>query len=137
MKRAIALIAVCLMMTHQAFAIFDAQLLVGQSTIEVGSDEYSGTRTDMAFHLDPIPLVPVGFGLNLSNQSVEKDGLKLDGVIISPEIFKGEFQRRAKQITFEQIAVRNGEGRDEKTPFSQIGADVIMSIETPIFPGNI
>ena len=100
MKRAITLIAVCLMMSHQAFAIFDAQLLVGQTTLKADSDEYSGTRTDVAFHLDPIPLVPIGFGLNLSTQTVEKDGLEIQGVIVSPEIYAwfpfGSFKPYAK-----------------------------------------
>ena len=47
MKRAIALLIVCLM-TQNASALFDAQLLVGQSTLKVGDVEHTGTRTDVA-----------------------------------------------------------------------------------------
>jgi hypothetical protein len=63
----------------QAFAIFDAQVLVGKRTGETENTstkektDWDGTDVQAAFHIDPIPLVPVAFGLYASQQTYDFD----------------------------------------------------------------
>lgn len=52
--------------------------LVGASLSEQDSD-HSGSSFRGALHLDPIPLVPVSFGLALSSLELDDDGEKLGG----------------------------------------------------------
>lgn len=61
----------------QGYALFDAQVLYGQRTgkFEVGgvSETLKGNEIKAAAHLSPIPLVPVGFGLSMSNVTYPDD----------------------------------------------------------------
>jgi hypothetical protein len=56
-----------LFFSASAFAIIDGQLLVGKGSTEAkatsGSESISSTDVKIAGHVDPIPLVPVAFGL--------------------------------------------------------------------------
>lgn len=58
-----------------AWALFDVQVLTGKRKTEfkgsTSSGEESGNELKLAAHLDPIPLVPIGFGLSLAQVSYE------------------------------------------------------------------
>lgn len=62
-----------------SYGFFDAQALVGKRTGDVGNVAVDGDELTLAAHLDPIPLVPIAFGLSLShvNFSGETDPAKL------------------------------------------------------------
>lgn len=62
-----------------SYGFFDAQALVGKRKGDVGKTSVDGDELTLAVHLDPIPLVPVAFGLSLShvNFSGESDPAKL------------------------------------------------------------
>lgn len=73
-------------LSSQAFALFDAQLLVGprRSNFKVDdtSQTVSGTEIQLSAHLDPIPLVPVSFGAyyGMVNYKPDADGEVFGGV---------------------------------------------------------
>lgn len=85
-----------------AFAIFNVQVLGGQRNAEfdvqgAGSDyDKSGSELRFAAHLDPIPLVPVGFGLSFAQTTFDDinfaEGLtvpvkgKIDGTDVDLEV---------------------------------------------------
>lgn len=82
-------------LSESAFALFDAQLLLGQRSQELkfstNPKTFDGTTTKVAFHLDPIPVIPISFGLALEQVSYSvsssSDGFsKLTGMHITPEI---------------------------------------------------
>ena len=81
--------------SSSAFALFEAQLLLGSRTQNLnytGMDKAAtGSSTKFAFHLDPIPLIPISFGLALESVtydvSVADNGLsELSGLHIVPEL---------------------------------------------------
>lgn len=53
--------------SQQAYSFFDAQALVGKREAKIDGVKNDGDELTLAVHLDPIPLVPVGFGLSLSH----------------------------------------------------------------------
>jgi hypothetical protein len=66
-----------IMMSSQALALVDGQLLVGQRSTSFDADsslDVSGQQVTIAAHLDPIPLVPVGFGAYLNTIDFDGDG---------------------------------------------------------------
>lgn len=73
----IRLLALGLLISTPAWALFDVQVLTGKrKTTFKGSGlsaESSGNELKAAAHLDPIPLVPVGFGLSVSQTSWDKN----------------------------------------------------------------
>lgn len=78
MKRWKLLVAATLAtISTQGYALFDAQVLYGQRTGKfeaTGTDEtLKGNEIKAAVHLSPIPLVPVGFGVSLSNVTYPED----------------------------------------------------------------
>jgi hypothetical protein len=89
-----------LWMSSPAWALFNAQVLTGKRTTDfkasgAKAQSLEGDELKAAFHLDPIPLVPVGFGLSLSQLTWEKVsdltyGLypfkKIEGTEISMEV---------------------------------------------------
>ena len=88
------LLAVPVLGSSSAWALFDAQVLTGKRSSDfkhngVSATE-SGTELKAAFHLDPIPLVPIGFGLSLSQTAWDKSaklGVKaVDGLEIGLEL---------------------------------------------------
>lgn len=64
------------LLASPAWALFDAQVLTGKRStkFKVGSvsNEESGTELKFAAHLDPIPLVPIGIGVSLSQSNWDK-----------------------------------------------------------------
>lgn len=79
------LFAASMISASPAFAIFNVQVLGGQRSSEVDSgstkDTLSGSELRFAAHLDPIPLVPVAFGLSLAQTSFDKsDKFNLSGI---------------------------------------------------------
>jgi hypothetical protein len=64
------LLAFPLLASSPAFALFNAQVLTGKRDTKFESNNQSpsksGDELKLAAHLDPIPLVPIGFGLSLS-----------------------------------------------------------------------
>ena len=81
--------------SNHALAIFDAQLLIGSRTQNLnysGIDkEATGSATKFAFHLDPIPLIPISFGVAIESTtydvSISDHGLsELTGFHIIPEV---------------------------------------------------
>lgn len=61
-----------------AWALFDVQVLTGQRKTEFkgsgSSNEETGQELKLAAHLDPIPLVPIGFGLSVAQISYDDFG---------------------------------------------------------------
>ncbi len=94
-QRCLALLLIVpFLLATPAWALFDAQVLTGKRSTEfklggVTSTE-SGNELKAAAHLDPIPLVPIGFGLSLSQITWDKsDKLafkSLDGFELGLEV---------------------------------------------------
>ena len=61
------LLSVTLLLPQTSKALISGQAMVGMNTSDIeifsSSEEFSGTTLGAAVHLDPIPLVPVGFGI--------------------------------------------------------------------------
>jgi hypothetical protein len=82
------------LMASPAWALFDVQVLTGKRSTDFKfgsvSNTESGTELKAAAHLDPIPLVPVGFGLSLSQINWDKsDDLNyksMDGYEVGLEV---------------------------------------------------
>ncbi len=60
-----------LWVSSPAWALFDAQVFTGSRTTDFkttgsAAESLKGSELKAAFHIDPIPLVPVGFGLSLA-----------------------------------------------------------------------
>lgn len=76
-KQLLVVICGCLFLNQQAFALIDGQLLVGSKsgTFKLGSEEdsISGQQVKLAVHLDPIPLIPVGFGAFMITDTFDVD----------------------------------------------------------------
>ena len=88
MVRATALALV--LISTQSLALFDAQLLIGSVSGDIGGTSVKdGSTTDVAAHLDPIPLVPVGFGLRISHRKFDIEGAtgSFEGIMVSPEVY--------------------------------------------------
>lgn len=93
MKRGIfgLLFAGSLVSASPAMAIFNVQVLGGQRSSEFKGDgdgnDLEGSELRFAAHLDPIPLVPVAFGVSLAQTDFdEKDGVKMQGTDIDLEV---------------------------------------------------
>ncbi len=90
-----ALFCVGLMVSTPALAIFDAQVLVGKRSgdAEDTSDKtktgLEGTEIQAAVHIDPIPLVPVAFGLYAAqgNFEFESGTSKLTGLEVGAQLY--------------------------------------------------
>ncbi|WP_141734966.1 hypothetical protein [Oligoflexus tunisiensis] len=94
-QRCLALLLVVpFLLASPAFALFDAQVLTGNRSTDFKlgstSSTESGQELKAAAHLDPIPLVPVGFGLSLSQINWDKSnklGIKsMDGFEVGLEV---------------------------------------------------
>jgi len=94
-QRCLALLLIIpFLLASPAWALFDAQVLTGKRSTDFKlgstSNTESGTEMKVAAHLDPIPLVPVGFGLSLSQITWDKSdnlGFKsLDGFEVGLEV---------------------------------------------------
>lgn len=60
------LVAASLLMSTPSYALFDAQLLIGSRSGDVDDSEFNSSDFTLAAHVDPIPLVPVAFGVYLN-----------------------------------------------------------------------
>ncbi len=79
-----------------AFALIEGELSVGQrdgtfKTDGASGKSLTGTTVQLAGHLDPIPLVPISFGLRIINETysptIAKHGLKdLTSTAFVPEV---------------------------------------------------
>lgn len=61
-------ISMQILFASQAQALFDVEAFVGTASFTTNSDnakKISGNQVAVSAHLDPIPLVPVGFGLHI------------------------------------------------------------------------
>lgn len=67
----LALVTSLFVMSSEAFAVFDAQLLLGQRSGEVNDSDAKSQEVGVAVHVDPIPAVPVAFGLYANSISFE------------------------------------------------------------------
>lgn len=94
-QRCLALLLIVpFLLASPAWALFDVQVLTGKRSTDFkfgdDSNTESGTELKAAAHLDPIPLVPVGFGLSLSQINWDKSdklGYKsLDGFEVGLEV---------------------------------------------------
>jgi hypothetical protein len=94
-QRCLALLLIVpFLLASPAWALFDAQVLTGKRTTDFKfgsvSKSESGTELKAAAHLDPIPLVPVGFGLSLSqinwDKSDELNFKSVDGFEVGLEV---------------------------------------------------
>jgi hypothetical protein len=74
-----------------AFALFNVQVLGGQRSATLKDDsgdvDVKGSELRVAAHVDPIPLVPIGFGVAFAQTTLDGDGIKqIDGTDIDLEI---------------------------------------------------
>ena len=74
-----------LFLSNNSFALIDVQALVGSDsgTISGGNafangGKTSGTVMGVAVHLDPIPLVPVGFGIGIGAPTLKSEDSGID-----------------------------------------------------------
>ncbi len=74
-----ALVLLSLSYAGSAFALFDVQVLAGKRWYESGSGDdaakFQATEFDLAAHIDPIPLVPVSFGVIANVINPKKEDL--------------------------------------------------------------
>ena len=60
--------------TNTAYALVDGQFLFGKrfisTTNQAGELDLSAWESTAALHIDPLPLVPVSFGLSYSNAAI-------------------------------------------------------------------
>lgn len=75
----ILLTALCAIgVSSQAYSLIQGQVLVGQrsASIEVSnvSEDFSGMNTKVSLYADPIPLIPIGFGLSFSDVNFGEAG---------------------------------------------------------------
>ena len=67
-----------MLFSQASFALIDAQVLLGRRnmTLDLGKENaLSGNETRVAVHLDPIPLVPVAFGVSYGMVSSSDEGV--------------------------------------------------------------
>ena len=70
-----------LLLSSEAFAFFDAQLLVGQRNGKVNDEEAGSQEIGAAFHVDPIIGLPVAFGVYANSMTFEdSDTSATDGM---------------------------------------------------------
>ena len=86
--RMIRVLALPLVLLHagSAFALIDAEALVGKRWYVLGTDpnqHVAATEVALAAHIDPIPLVPVSFGLKVSSATLNESDLKSGSNITS------------------------------------------------------
>jgi hypothetical protein len=62
-----------LLLSENGFSLIQGRLALGTRTL--ASDDYSpsGNEQSLSIHLDPVPLIPVSFGLNASNIALRKN----------------------------------------------------------------
>ncbi|MBC7661207.1 MAG: hypothetical protein H7249_16035 [Chitinophagaceae bacterium] len=90
------MMATSLVVASPAWAIFNAQVLTGKRSSKFSSngrssDTLTGSELRAAAHIDPIPLVPIAFGIAASQTTFDTDSSKLginkiDGTDIDLEI---------------------------------------------------
>lgn len=77
--------------SHTGFALFDAQALLGPSSMSLKGNassfltedaSLSGHQTGLVVHLDPIPLVPIGFGLGITIPATVKGDYTSSGTAV-------------------------------------------------------
>ncbi|MGE0173559.1 MAG: outer membrane beta-barrel protein [Oligoflexales bacterium] len=91
-----ALVLMCMFsfLAPASYAVFDAQLLLGQRSAKIqpegaGSSTGKGQVVKLAGHLDPIPLVPVAFGVSAAQVDFKDDfeaGSSFKGTEIGVEV---------------------------------------------------
>jgi hypothetical protein len=79
-----------LFLSQKAFALIDAQLLLGKRWAEFKTDSATSNvqaiETVVSAHLDPIPLIPVSFGLRLGYQDWNEDDFRGADTITSMDL---------------------------------------------------
>ena len=75
------LVALPLILLHagSAFALIDVEALAGKRWYKLGvspSQQVSATEVALAAHVDPIPLIPVSFGVRASSAALNTNDLK-------------------------------------------------------------
>ncbi len=94
MKLSMHLLYLSVLVSTPAWALFDVQVMTGKRNTTFKSsgvsEDGSGTELKAAAHLDPIPLVPIGFGISVAQTSwdkLEKSGYqKVDGFDLGLEV---------------------------------------------------
>ena len=61
--------------SSQSLALIEGQVLMGQRSSSSGELDYKGTENKLSVYLDPIPLVPVGFGVTMAQATVTTEVL--------------------------------------------------------------
>ena len=87
----IAFSSILLLTSGPALALIEGELSVGNRSGDFSGKSLSGTTIELAGHLDPIPLVPVSFGVRVVNDtfnpSVADHSFKsLSATAIVPEV---------------------------------------------------
>lgn len=60
---------------NQGYALIEGQVLMGKRTVsQSGTDDVSAAETKISVYVDPIPLIPVGFGATLATLKPDTDG---------------------------------------------------------------
>jgi hypothetical protein len=69
------LVAALSVFSTSSFALVDGQVLVGKRNVDLKTDgeteKASSTSVNLSAHVDPIPLVPVAFGLYLDTNNYD------------------------------------------------------------------
>ena len=77
-------------LSQKSFALISGQAMIGidSSTVEIDSTEYefSGSSLGAALHLDPIPLIPIGFGVEVHVPTTKVDDRELTGVVVDLQV---------------------------------------------------
>ncbi|MFK7825547.1 MAG: hypothetical protein AB8G05_15460 [Oligoflexales bacterium] len=95
--KSVLLISMTIGFTRTSYGLISVQAMVGTDSTELkdignGSADqtFSGTSLGVAAHLDPIPLVPVGFGLGIqmptTSASADGNDYELNGLVVDLQL---------------------------------------------------
>jgi hypothetical protein len=86
----LAMAAAALISTSSAYSFINATAFYGMPSVETTvsgtTTKYSGSEMGVSLHLDPIPLVPVSFGVGVTMPTVEKDSTKVTGLLVDLQV---------------------------------------------------
>ena len=95
--KSVLIITMTIGFTRTSYGLIGAQALIGTDSSElkdignnVSDQTFSGTSMGLDVHLDPIPLVPVGFGLGIqmpsTTASVDGNDYELNGLVVDLQV---------------------------------------------------
>ena len=124
-------VVLCLFFTQQASALVEGSLGIQKRWIEWKADDDStGIKTMdtvLGVHFDPIPLVPVSFGLSYGLQQWDKDDLGVKGITTATTAEGSKLSLEVKAWLPIPIGI---------TPYAKIGVPILSTVNIEIKSEN-